>query len=325
MKKTATKILVTGGAGFIGSHLCDALLGQGFRVTAVDCFDPFYPEALKRRNIAQASTHPHFELIEGNLIDPAVCLKAVQGCDVVVHLAAKAGVRPSIEAPQSYIDYNLTATQTLLDAMRTQGVRKIVFASSSSVYGNTPHTPWHEQLSVDNPISPYAFTKKAGELLLHTYHHLYQMDAIALRFFTVFGPRQRPDLAIHKFFNLAMKNRSIPFFGNGTTSRDYTYVADTVAGICSAIDYVQNHSPVFEIVNLGNNTSVTLNQLIEEIGHATGKNIVLEKLPMQPGDVEITYADISKAQQLFNYHPKTSLQEGLLHFKQWWLNEGLSN
>jgi nucleoside-diphosphate-sugar epimerase len=238
--------------------------------------------------------------------------------DIIVHLAGKAGVRPSIEDPEGYIRANITATQNILDIMKEKGIRKMAFASSSSVYGNCPETPFRENMDVSNPVSPYAFTKKSCELINYTYHHLYQLDILNMRFFTVFGPRQRPDLAIHKFTRLLRNNEPIPMFGDGGTARDYTYVADTVAGIESAIDYLLKNENVYETVNLGNNHPVLLRDMIQTIAEEAGVKPVINQLPMQDGDVNITYADISRAKELLGYQPKTSFREGIKKFLMWY-------
>jgi len=310
-------ILVTGSAGFIGSHLCEALLEKGYRVTGIDNFDPFYNKEYKIYNHNVNLGHPGYTFFEVDLKKKDLLEPAFDSVDVVIHLAGKAGVRPSIEDPQSYIDNNITVTENVLEVMRKRDIRKLLFASSSSVYGNNPNTPWSESLDVNNPISPYAFTKKACELLNHTHHHLYGLDILNLRFFTVFGPRQRPDLAIHKFIKMMFRGEAIPMFGDGSTSRDYTYVKDTIAGITGALNYITENNNVFDTVNLGHHHPVKLTDLINAIGKATGKTPLIEKKPMQPGDVNTTYADIEKARKMFGYNPATSLEEGLARFVDW--------
>jgi nucleoside-diphosphate-sugar epimerase len=313
-------ILVTGCAGFIGSHLSQTLLSNNYKVTGVDNFDPYYKRELKENNLSEFISHPNFSFIELDLCDESIVKEKLSvKFDCIIHLAAKAGVRPSIENPQSYIDNNISATRNLLDLMNDTGLKKMVFASSSSVYGNIPDTPWNEELDVSKPISPYAFSKKSCELLNHTYHHLYNIDFINLRFFTVFGPRQRPDLAINKFTRILFEGNSIPMFGDGSTARDYTFIHDIVDGIIKSVKYVISHNNVFENINLGNHTPVKLIDLIHAIAEATGKKLSIDQLPMQPGDVNITYADISKAKKLLNYHPKTSLREGLKAFVDWYI------
>ena len=308
-------ILVTGGAGFIGSHLCDALLAVGHRVIAFDNFDPFYGRDVKLRNIEQALEHPDFTLVEGDIRDAdAVEALSEFGIDAIVHLAALAGVRPSIERPARYVDVNVMGTQTLLDFAKTNGIRQFVFASSSSVYGNCPNVPWTEAEPNLRPISPYASTKLACELMGHVYSHLYGIRFVGLRFFTVFGPRQRPDLAIHKFAKMILAGEAIPFFGDGSTGRDYTYVADTVSGILGALAY---EGSMYEIFNLGNHRVVTLTDMVAAIGTAVGKSAILNKLPMQPGDVEQTCASVEKAGKRLGYAPETSFEHGLERFNQW--------
>ncbi|GAF03981.1 GDP-mannose 4,6-dehydratase [Saccharicrinis fermentans] len=314
------KILVTGSAGFIGSHLTEALLAQGYQVVGVDNFDPYYDRKLKEANLSQVSSHPNFTFHELDLCDEtSVRQKLEEKFDCIVHLAAKAGVRPSIENPQSYIDNNISATRCLLDLMKDTASKKMIFASSSSVYGNIPDTPWNEELDVSKPISPYAFSKKSCELLNHSYHHLYGLDFINVRFFTVFGPRQRPDLAINKFTRLLYEGQAIPMYGDGSTARDYTFVQDIVSGIIKSIEYINSRDGVFENMNLGNNSPVKLIDLIKTIAEVTNQKLTIEQLPMQPGDVDITFADISKAQRMIGYEPKTSLKEGLTAFKEWYL------
>ena len=317
-----SKILVTGCAGFIGSHLSEALLNNGQQVVGVDNFDPYYNRSLKEKNLNGFSNHPMFTFHELDLSNEAqVKEKLSVKFDCIVHLAAKAGVRPSIENPQGYIDNNITATRILLDLMKDMGIKNMAFASSSSVYGNIPDTPWNEKIDVSEPISPYAFTKKACELMNHTYHHLYNLNIINLRFFTVFGPRQRPDLAINKFTRLLLNGELIPMYGDGSTSRDYTYIMDIVGGILKSIEYLLNNNKVFEIINLGNNKPTKLIDLINAIADVTGKPLKIEQLPMQPGDVNKTCADISKAQTLLGYQPLTSVKEGLKSFLEWYLDQ----
>ncbi|GET33101.1 epimerase [Prolixibacter bellariivorans] len=313
-------VLVTGCAGFIGSHLCESLLNKGFRVIGIDNFDPFYSRVVKEQNLLNFIGHPYFSFVELDLADKddLATFMSDKSPDVIVHLAGKAGVRPSIDDPAGYIRANITATQNILDIMKEKGIRKMAFASSSSVYGNCPETPFREDMDVSNPVSPYAFTKKSCELINYTYHHLYQLDILNMRFFTVFGPRQRPDLAIHKFTRLLRNNEPIPMFGDGGTARDYTFVADTVAGIESAIDYLLEHENVYETVNLGNNQPVLLRDMIQTIAEEAGVEPVINQLPMQDGDVNITYADIFRANQLLGYQPKTSFREGIKQFLAWY-------
>jgi UDP-glucuronate 4-epimerase len=310
-------ILVTGCAGFIGSNVCILLLNNGFKVIGVDNFDTFYPRNVKEANLAKFKAHPAFSFYQ---IDITEGLDSIieKNISAVIHLAAKAGVRPSIEDPTGYIKVNITGTQKVHDFMQAQAIHKLIFASSSSVYGNNKKMPFSEDDNVDNPISPYAYTKKVGELMNYTLHHLYNTDVINLRFFTVYGPGQRPDLAIHKFVEKIANNQPLVLFGDGQTARDYTYVDDTVAGIYSALQYCLNNTGVYTTINLGNNKPVKLQQLVNIIYEEMGKerNVIYE--PMQPGDVDITYADISKAGQMLNYKPTTGMQEGIKKFIAWY-------
>lgn len=313
------KIIVTGCAGFIGSHLTETLLSEGHKVYGIDNFDPFYDPSVKESNLENFINDENFTFYEEDLTHGEKIREIFSvGADVVVHLAAKAGVRPSIEAPQSYIDHNITATQAVLNAMHQNGIRKMAFASSSSVYGNNPQTPWHEDLNVDNPISPYAFTKKACELLNHTWHHLYNIDIINMRFFTVYGPRQRPDLAIHKFTKMMYEGTPLTLFGDGSTSRDYTFISDTISGIRKAILYLLGNDGIFETINLGNNHPIPLKELVAKIAEATDIQPNIKHIAMQPGDVNITFADIGKANKLLGYQPKIELEEGLRRFVDWY-------
>jgi UDP-glucuronate 4-epimerase len=309
-------ILVTGGAGFIGSHLVDSLLHHGHAVTVVDNFDPFYDRGVKERNIAAHVGHPRWRLIEMDLRDDDAMhhLASIGQPDVIVHLAAKAGVRPSIENPIAYQEANVKGTQNLLEYSRSAGIQRFVFASSSSVYGVNPRVPWSEEDHVLEPISPYASTKVSGELLGHVYSHLYGIRFVALRFFTVYGPRQRPDLAINKFARLIKQGRPIPVFGDGGTRRDYTFIEDIVSGIRGAIDYDRTQ---YEVVNLGNNQTVSLNEMIEGLEEALGMKAEREVLPEQPGDVPQTWANIEKARRLFGYAPSTSFRTGVRRFVEW--------
>lgn len=313
-------IVVTGCAGFIGSHLCEKLLTLGHSVVGIDNFDPFYARSIKENNLSSFVNHPDFEFLEIDLADFDLLRKSLdhKTIDAIVHLAGKAGVRSSIEAPLDYTRANIVATQNILEVMKNKGIKKFAFASSSSVYGNTKEVPFHETQDVNNPISPYAFTKKACELINYTYHALYGLDVINMRFFTVFGPRQRPDLAIHKFTKLILNNAEIPMFGDGSTSRDYTYCNDTVDGICRVLDYLFGHEKVYEIINLGNNQPVKLCDMIKAIEKATEKKANIKQHPMQPGDVDITFASIEKAESLLGYYPKYSFEEGITNFVNWY-------
>lgn len=319
-------ILVTGGAGFIGSHLCEKLLLEGNKVITIDNFNNFYDPSIKRNNIKEiiktcevnGIDKENFSLYEGDFRDLDFLEEVFENkIDSIMHLAAMAGVRPSIENPKLYYDVNITGTLNLLDKCRENGIKQFVFASSSSVYGNNEKVPFAESDRVDNPISPYAATKKSGELLCHTYNHLFDINIACLRFFTVYGPRQRPDLAIHKFTDLIIEGKEIPFFGDGTTSRDYTYIDDIISGIVSSINYVNTEEKVFEIFNIGGDKTVSLKEMVEIIEETVGKKAKLNKLPMQPGDVNRTCADISHSNRVLGYAPKTTFKEGIKKFYDW--------
>lgn len=309
-------ILVTGGAGFIGSHLVDRLLAEGERVIVLDDFNDFYDPALKRENVRPHLADPAYTLVEGDIRDKLLVddLFAEHGIQRVVHLAARAGVRPSLSAPYLYESTNVTGTLNILEACRVHGVSKLVFGSSSSVYGVNERVPFAEADPIARPISPYAATKAAGELYCHSYSHLYDLPIVCLRFFTVYGPRQRPDLAINKFARLIAAGQPIPVFGDGATERDYTYVADTVAGIRAALDYDQSR---FEIFNMGNSRTVSLSRLITVIEQALGQPALIDRQPMQPGDVPRTFADMAKARQLLGYAPNTPIEDGIARFVAW--------
>jgi UDP-glucuronate 4-epimerase len=310
--------LITGGAGFIGSSLIDKLLQENPQkaILNIDNFDPFYPREIKEQNMSEHLQFPNYQFIEANINSVADLQKATDGVEIdcIVHLAAKAGVRPSIQDPQSYFQTNVMGTLNLLELAKEKGVKKFVFASSSSVYGKNPNVPWREDDLNLEPISPYAASKIAAEKVCQTYVHLYEMDIRALRFFTVYGPKQRPDLAIHKFFKLAMENKPIPFFGDGSTRRDYTYIDDIVQGIKGAIQY---HGSGFEVFNLGNHQTVSLKELVDAIGRVLGKEMLLDKQPKQEGDVDQTYANIDKAMSQLKYQPSTKLEKGLSEFYIW--------
>ena len=310
-------VLVTGAAGFIGSHICDALLERGESVVGLDSFDDFYAPEIKERNLVRAMDHAAFQLVRGDIRDPVALDRLPSGIESVVHLAARAGVRPSIERPELYADVNVMGTVQLLAWVRRRTVKRFVFASSSSVYGNNEKTPFAECDPVDHPISPYAATKKAGELICHTATHLDGVSVACLRFFTVFGPRQRPDLAIHKFARTLRDGGQIPMFGDGTTSRDYTYVDDTVAGVLGALDWVARPEPRYDVFNLGNNRTVTLAEMIQTLSTEMGIEPRIQRLPMQPGDVTRTYADIERARLELGYRPHTDFREGVRRFLEW--------
>jgi UDP-glucuronate 4-epimerase len=308
------KVLITGAAGFIGSHLSERLLGEGWTVVGVDNFDDFYDPQIKRRNIAGCLENKNFKLVEADIRDVAAMDAAVgEGMDIIVHLAARAGVRPSIAQPLLYADVNVNGTTVLLEAARKQGTDKFIFASSSSVYGNNEKVPFSEDDNVDFPISPYAATKKAGELVCHTYHHLYGISTTCVRYFTVYGPRQRPDLAIHKFARLIEEGKPITVYGDGSMSRDFTYIDDIIDGTVAAMEKCDG----FHIYNLGESRPVTVNDLVAEIEKTLGKKAVVEYVPPQPGDVERTYADVSKAAKELGYKPATTIEEGLAEFVTW--------
>lgn len=309
------RVLVTGGAGFIGSHLVEALLAEStWHVDILDNFDPFYDLAIKEANVTRVTAqHPNCRLIRGDITDTDV-LNDLHDYDVIVHLAAKAGVRPSLADPVGYQHANVEGTQTLLEFAKERGIKQFVFASSSSVYGVNPDVPWQEDDAVLRPISPYASTKVSGELLGHVYSHLYGIRFVALRFFTVYGPRQRPDLAIHKFARLMAAGQPISMYGDGSSRRDYTFVADTVQGIRAAMDY---DGKLFEVINLGNNQTVSLTEMIASLEDALGIKANINREPDQPGDVPQTWADISRAKDLLGYDPQTPFSEGLAIFADW--------
>ena len=313
------QIIVTGGAGFIGSSLVEKLLQNNYAVTVIDNFDPFYDKQVKINNLSSFKDNPSFTFIEMDILDDVALHNNLTGnYEAIVHLAAKAGVRPSIENPIAYQEVNVRGTQNLLEFARSKNIKQFVFASSSSVYGINKNFPWKETDTNLNPISPYASTKISGELLGHVYSHLYGIRFIGLRFFTVFGPRQRPDLAIHLFSKKIMSGQPINFFGDGTTRRDYTFVADTVEGIYSAINYTRS---AYEIFNLGNHQTVSLSEMIATLEEVFQKKAVINQLPEQMGDVPITYADISKAQQLLGYMPKTDFKTGVIKFREWLIKQ----
>ena len=310
-------ILITGGAGFIGSTLADKLLKiESNNVIVIDNFNDYYSPKLKEKNIKHNLDNKNYKLYRGDICDKNLLSKIFEEnqIDVVVHIAASAGVRPSIENPLSYVKNNIEGTVNIVEVMKRKNVQRIVFASSSSIYGNCKEEIFSEDLKVSEPISPYAASKSACEQFLYTYSKLFDIQVVALRFFTVFGPRQRPDLAIRKFIDLIKENKPIPVYGDGTTIRDYTYVDDIVDGIISAINY--NDTP-YEIINLGGGAPVSLNQMIETIEKVLNKKATIEHLPMQPGDVSKTAADITKAKKLLNYNPKTSFKEGIIKFIEW--------
>mgnify|MGYP002519316734 FL=1 len=312
--------LITGGAGFIGSTLADKLLEKNFKVIVVDNFNDFYDPKIKENNVKNNLENANYKLERVDIRDE----KALENVfdenkiDGIFHLAAMAGVRPSIENPILYQQVNGIGTQVILEQAKKHNIKNLVMASSSSVYGNCKEVPFKEDFIVDFAISPYAATKKANEVMAHVYHKLFDMNIIMLRFFTVFGPRQRPDLAINKFTRLMLEGKEIPMFGDGTTSRDYTFVDDIVDGIIKSMEYEENHESVYEILNLGNSSPITLKGMIEIIGKVLSIEPIINQLPMQPGDVERTYADISKAKALIGYEPKTSFEDGIKKFVEWY-------
>ncbi len=314
-------ILVTGGAGFIGSHLVDGLLSErAWRVTVVDDFNDFYAPQMKRANVSSHVADAAYKLVEADIRDRAALDKIFSETkfDCIVHLAARAGVRPSLSEPQLYAETNINGTVNLLELARGAGVRQFVFGSSSSVYGINAKVPFSEEDEIRQPISPYAATKAAGELICHTYSHLYGIRCVCLRFFTVYGARQRPDLAIHKFARLIDEGQAIPVFGDGTTRRDYTYIEDIIQGVRAAIDYASSD---YEVFNLGESRTVELRELIELLEKELGRKAVIDRQPMQPGDVPQTFADITKARRLLNYNPQTQIEDGIRRFVEWFRGE----
>jgi UDP-glucuronate 4-epimerase len=309
-------VLVTGGAGFIGSHLVERLLALGERVSIVDDFNDFYDPAMKRRNIEAALSHANCRLYETDIRKTSASDAAWsrEPIDVVVHLAARAGVRPSIKEPILYSDVNVVGTLKLLEAARKHGCSKFIFASSSSVYGNNRKKPFHEEDRVDHPISPYAATKKAGEELCYTYHHLYGLPMSCLRFFTVYGPRCRPDLAVAKFTRLIDEGNPVPMFGDGSMQRDFTYIDDIIDGVVKAIERCED----YRVYNLGESKPIVLRDMIRTIADAVGKEPQIEPKPNQPGDVAITYADISRARDELGYKPTTDFAEGITRYLNWY-------
>jgi UDP-glucuronate 4-epimerase len=313
------RFFVTGGAGFIGSHLCQRLLQSGHSICALDDLNSFYDPALKERTIRDLEAlGGDFTFVRGDIVDRPLLESLFQEkrFDQIVHLAARAGVRPSLEEPALYQKVNVEGTTHLLEAARLHGINKVIMASSSSVYGVNAKVPFSESDPIFSPISPYAASKLACEALGHVYHHIYGMDVVALRFFTVYGPRQRPDLAIHKFADLIHAGKPVPLFGDGSSARDYTYIDDIVDGVCACIDLEFG----FEIFNLGESQTVPLSELVQLLESALGRKALIEKLPNQPGDVPVTYADISKARRLLGYNPKTKIAQGIPRFVEWFLN-----
>ena len=314
------QILITGGAGFIGSSLVDRLLSEGdWQVSVVDDFNDFYDPSIKRDNVNRQKANPNYRLFEADIRDKEALDEVFKEStfDSIVHLAARAGVRPSLELPLLYSQTNVDGTVNLLELARKHGTKQFVFGSSSSVYGINAKVPFSEEDPIRKPISPYAATKGAGELICHTYTHLYGIRSVCLRFFTVYGPRQRPDLAIHKFARLLSEGKPIPVFGDGTTRRDYTYIDDILAGVRAAIDYSGSD---YEVINLGESRTVELRELIALLEKELGVEAKIDRKPLQPGDVPQTYADISKARSLLGYNPQTQIEVGIQRFVEWFQN-----
>ena len=308
-------ILITGGAGFIGSTLADRLIKEN-KIIVIDNFNDYYDPKIKENNVASNEGNPNYKLYRGDICDTELVKKIFDEnkVDCVVHIAARAGVRPSLENPLEYIRTNIYGTTNILEQMRVHNVKKLVFASSSSVYGNCTAEKFSEDLKVTEPISPYAATKSACEQIIYTYSKLYEINSVCLRFFTVYGPKQRPDLAIRKFTELIEAGKPIPVYGDGTTKRDYTFIEDIIDGICAAIKY--DKTP-YEIINLGGGSPVTLSEMIETIEVVLGKKAIIDRQPLQKGDVNKTVSDITKARNLLGYNPKTSFKDGIKKFVEW--------
>jgi len=311
-------ILVTGGAGFIGSLLIDNLLKMGDNIVCIDNLNEFYNPSIKKLNQVDHYEYDHYEFYKGDILDERLVKSIFKKHDIeiVIHLAAMAGVRPSISSPSLYTEVNIIGTRIILDAMVDSSVERLIFASSSSVYGNNKKIPFSEDDSVDCPISPYAATKKMGELLCHAYHHIYELNISLLRFFTVYGPRQRPEMAIHQFVRNVLKGEPIIVFGNGSTARDYTYIDDIIDGIIQSIESDDRYM----IYNLGNSEPIKLSNLIKIIAETTGIDPILEYQEIPKGDVLQTFADINRAQNNFKYDPKTGIQYGISKFVEWYIS-----
>ncbi|MBE0569234.1 MAG: GDP-mannose 4,6-dehydratase [Deltaproteobacteria bacterium] len=309
-------VFVTGAAGFIGSHVAEALLSRGDRVFGFDNFDPFYDLALKERNLSILRERQRFSFLEGDIRDAKALAGWGEGYrpDAVIHLAAKAGVRPSVADPAGYADVNVNGTIRVLEWARGREASKVLFASSSSVYGGNTKVPFSEEDFVDHPVSPYAATKKAGELLCHTYCHLYRMNVAALRFFTVYGPRQRPEMAIHKFTRRILEGKEVDLYGDGSSRRDYTFIDDIVSGVLGSL----NAPPGYRVYNLGESATISLSDLVSLLEKACGRTAVRRFTPPQPGDVPITYADISRAKAEIGYNPHTPIEKGIVRFVEWY-------
>jgi len=312
-----TRVAVSGAAGFIGSHLVEALAARGDEVIGIDNFDPFYPRQMKERNLREIGQRPRFCFHEQDMLEVEPVARLLTADTVLVHLAGKAGVRPSISDPVGYARANVTGTAAVLEAARRAGVQRVVFGSSSSVYGDATPTPFKEDALAIEPVSPYAATKRAAELLVHALSSLHGFRVACLRFFTVFGPRQRPDLAIHAFARRMVDGQRITLFGDGTQSRDYTYCDDIVAGVLAAVDWTATAPVGMDIFNLGGNHPVPLKTLVAVLSAALGIEPSVEWAPMQPGDVQQTWADLTKASRVLGYAPRTGLEEGIARFVTW--------
>ena len=311
------RVLVTGAAGFIGSHVCEALIARGDDVVGIDNFDPYYPRAVKERNLSGLRASARFRFLEADVTRQALPSEDVA---VVVHLAAKPGVRPSLDDPASCSEANVTGTVRVLDAARRAGIGRVVFGSSSSVYGDATPAPFAEDAVAARPISPYAASKRAGELMAHAFAHLYGMQIVCLRFFTVYGPRQRPDLAIHRFTDLIARGKPVRMHGDGSSERDYTYITDCVAGVLSAVEWTARHrrAGVAEPINIGGGDRVRLDRLIALIGRTLGREAQVERDTDQPGDVRLTRADLRRAERELDYRPRVGIEEGIRQFVRWY-------
>lgn len=322
------KLLITGGAGFIGSHLAERLLTNNDKIVIIDNFNEFYNSEIKENNIKELINkrkelrldEDYLKVYRGDIRDNDLLARVFNENKIVmvIHLAAMTGVRSSIQRPKEYYDVNVYGTINLLEACKDMNVKKFIFASSSSVYGNNQKVPFVETDGVDTPISPYAASKRAGELLCHTYHHLYDVSVACLRFFTVYGPKQRPDLAIHKFTRLILSDEELPLYGNGNSQRDYTYIDDIIDGIIKSINWIDTDQKQFEVFNLGRSRTVSLNMMVRTIEKVIGKKAIIKRLPPQPGDVNRTYADISKSKAVLGYNPEFDFEEGIKNFVKWY-------